>query len=137
MEREELFAKLPFSIVNDLIFKHIEVDAAQQELNLMGYSTFNFRHEVEKHYLSWHKAFEKIKIPFIINAFRRGKDPVEIYKMVGYSKSTATLHNNISRRLFFGADTQIVRLFLDRNPQISTLEDFEIIYKRGFLGKKD
>ena len=31
----------------------------------------------------------------------------------------------------------MVLLFLDMNPDISTLEDFEIVYKKGLLGKKD
>jgi len=39
--------------------------------------------------------------------------------------------------LFFGANTEMVLLFLDMNPDISTLEDFEIAYKQGVLGKID
>ncbi len=136
-EKARSLEDLPLTILNELIFKHVDIDKAQQELNSMGYGTFNFREQVERYYSSWRDAFKEVKIPFLINTFRRGKDPIESYIMIGYSRVSATYHNNISKRLFFGANTEMVRLFLDMNPQISTLENFEIAYKQGFLEKKD
>jgi hypothetical protein len=133
----KLLKQLPLTILNNLIVRHVQIDRAQLELNSMGYCTYNFLNEVEKHYSSWKNAFETIKIPFIINAFRRGENPIETYEKVGYSRISATHHNSISKRLFFGANTETVLLFLDLNPDISTLEDFNIAYKQGFLGKVD
>ena len=135
--QEKGLKKLPLRILNDLFFRHIKVDRAQHKLNAMGYSAFNFKDEVERHYCSWKKAFEKVKIPFIIRAHRRGQDPVKTYITVGYSVVSAAHHNSLSKRLFFGANTETVLLFLEMNPDISTLEDFNIAYKQGFLGKVD
>ncbi len=133
----KLLTHLPLRILNDLILRHVEIDSAQLELNSMGYCTYNFLNEVEKRYSSWDNASETVKIPFIINAFKRGENPIEIYEKVGYSRISATHHNGISKRLFFGAKTEMVLLFLDRNPNISTLEDFKIEYKQGFLENID
>jgi len=133
-KKEKMVEAFPLNFLNNLIFKYINIDKAQQELNSRGYTIFNFREEVEKYYSSWEKAFKKIKIPFLINAFKRGADPVETYLTIGYSKNSAINHNNISKRLFFGSNTEMVCLFLERNLQVSTLEDFELIYNQGFLG---
>lgn len=135
--KDKLLKILPLAIINNLIVKHVDIDRAQLELNSMGYCTYNFLNEVERHYCSWKKAFEKVKIPFIIRALRRGEDPVKTYIAVGYSVASAAHHNNISRRIFFGANTEMVLLFLDMNPNILTLEDFENAYRQGFLGKID
>lgn len=133
-KKEKLAEELPLSVINKLIFKHITPDKAQQELNSRGYTIFNFREEVEKNYSSWENAFKEIKIPFLIKAFKRGADPVETYLTIGYSKNSAINHNNISKRLFFGSNTEMVYLFLEKNPQVSTLDDFELVYTQGYLG---
>lgn len=126
---------LPPRILNNLIIKHIDIDKAQLELNSMGYSMYHFLKEIEKVYSSWDNAIKLVKIPYIINLFRYGLNPIEIYQKVGYSKISAINHNAISKRLFFGANTEIILLFLEMNPDISTLKDFEIKYNQGFLGK--
>lgn len=131
-KKEKIVEELPISILNKLIFKFINVDKAQQELNSRGNAIFNFREEVEKHYSSWENAFKEVKIPFLINAFKRGADPVETYLTIGYSKSSSIHHNNISKRLFFGLNTEMVYLLLERHSQVSTLEDFELAYTQDF-----
>ncbi len=135
--RGKLLKQLPLKILNHLILSYVDIDRAQLELNSMGYGTHNFLNEVEKVFYSWQNAFEQVKIPYIIKAFRRGVNPVEIYQEVGYSKISAINHNGITKRLFFGANTEMVLLFLEMNPKISTLEDFEIKYKQGYLRKKE
>ncbi len=135
--KEKLLKQLPLTILNNLIVRHVQIDRAQLELNSMGYSAYNFLNEVEKHYFSWNNACDTVKIPLIINAFRRGDNPIETYEKVGYSRISASHHNSISNRLFFGANTEIVLLFLGMNPDILTLKDFEIVYKKGLLEKID
>jgi len=131
-KKEKMVGKLPISLLNKLIFKFINVDKAQQELNSRGYTIFNFREEVEKLYSSWENAFKEVKIPFLINAFKRGADPVETYLKIGYSKSSSIHHNKISRNIFFDLNTEMVYLFLEKNSQVSSLEDFKLLYTRGF-----
>lgn len=133
----KLSKQLPLKILNNLILRYVDIDRAQLELNSKGYGTYNFLNEVEKVFYSWQKAVEKVKIPYVINAFRRGANPVEIYQKIGYNKISAIQHNGITKRLFFNANTEMVLLFLEMNPDISTLEDFKIKYKQGYLRKKD
>ncbi len=131
-KKEKMVGKLPISLLNKLVFKFINVDKAQQELNSIGYTIFNFREEVEKHYSSWENAFKEVKIPFLINAFKRGADPVETYLKIGYSKSSSIHHNKISRNLFFDLNTEMVYLLLEKNSQVSSWKDFKLLYTRGF-----
>ena len=131
-KKEKMGIELPINILNKFILKFITIDKAQQELNSRGYTIYNFQKEVEKHYTTWENAFKAVKLPFLINAFKRGADPVETYLKIGYSKSSSIHHNNISKSLFFGLNTEMVYLFLEKNSQVSSIEDFKILFAKGF-----
>jgi hypothetical protein len=79
-------------------------------------------------YNNWEEAREAITIPLVLKKLREGKNsPKKIYRFIGYNESSAHTHNTLSRELFLGLNTNELRDFLIRYPNVQTFEDFKKI----------
>lgn len=132
-------AIIPIETLKYLVRRYLYANEAIRDKNvqiiLSEYSSSdvkrqNLRYQVQQQldYHNWEEAREAITIPFVFKKLSEGKNsPKQIYKFIGYNESSAHTHNTLSRELFFGLNTNELRDFLIRYPNVQTFEDFKKI----------